>query len=712
MRTTALQAFAQGVQAGGLRSLFQELYLIGIAHEVKEWEPKTVDDTHSEEVRRTQDVNLLRQAFDELKKHSKSDSLPSLTLRVAVVRNGQKRILPVDKRGGAKSKIVWQCTIRTFNTALQALAMSKLQIKNLNLFNDPDLQQCSIACEQLDEIDWNNPGLTESLAALESLSISTCTRVVKFYKDYYETDDESELATSRSAAERQAEAEDASNFVGLSKLLSLCAGLENLELHYLYIRPTGGPSTISRSWGEKILQHVVDLERLPNLKRCRLRGFTIRETDLLEFIKRTRVRDLSLETPICGVKMPTPASLLLLTRHLDLFLPFFDLTAPLFPPTGPTQQAQADPLSSQTSHRCLLTDSSSALRPQPLPTDDSPDAVNKLPESGSINAILRAHCRTKLYVKPIYWTSDQLRLLGCQFSLNERPPKQRRDTAEPDNTPRVAQDKKASKSQPSRDLIRAARQMCTLSIPGFKRAAMHELLVAHGFQCQKSDQLSFRFSRRTVCSVLTDGVWSLNTAAPSLAYIDLYNLESLRKKRICHSKESTRGNRPVAALRKKKLRHHKPSNDAEDPYILAILIALAQEQRRMQQKQQKQQQKQQKQQKPQKQQKQPNEQKQKQQKQTTSAGEEGHKVSLIGVRWASPRTLYFYTAWIPSTFLDKLDRPSQFSPSRSISVSYHAVSLMGPKAPANLQTRLRRLLDDHKQQSTMEGLRTDDVKQG
>jgi hypothetical protein len=44
-----------------------------------------------------------------------------------------------------------------------------------------------------------------------------------------------------------------------------------------------------------------------------------------------------------------------------------------------------------------------------------------VPEPASINAILREHCRTRLYVHPIAWTTDQPRLLGCQFVRKALP---------------------------------------------------------------------------------------------------------------------------------------------------------------------------------------------------------------------------------------------------------------------------------------------------
>jgi hypothetical protein len=60
----------------------------------------------------------------------------------------------------------------------------------------------------------------------------------------------------------------------------------------------------------------------------------------------------------------------------------------------------------------------------------SPTAVAK-PEPGSINAILREHCRTRLFVAPIIWTSEQLRLLECRFDFRAvpHPPREKVDAS-------------------------------------------------------------------------------------------------------------------------------------------------------------------------------------------------------------------------------------------------------------------------------------------
>lgn len=58
-----------------------------------------------------------------------------------------------------------------------------------------------------------------------------------------------------------------------------------------------------------------------------------------------------------------------------------------------------------------------------------------------------------------------------------------------------------------------------------------------------------------------------------------------------------------------------------------------------------------------------------------------------------PRTaaqeMYLYTACIPATFLDKLDQPSRFSPSETITIAYCALPLRQPMLLYRLALALR-----------------------
>lgn len=66
-----------------------------------------------------------------------------------------------------------------------------------------------------------------------------------------------------------------------------------------------------------------------------------------------------------------------------------------------------------------------------------------------------------------------------------------------------------------------------------------------------------------------------------------------------------------------------------------------------------------------------------------------NKVLLLAIPGINGRNVYFYTALIPSSFLDKFDRPSQFSRSCAVLVSYYRIPLISPEM---LPRKLQRIL--------------------
>lgn len=285
-----LGLFANGIQAGGLRHLLQDLTITGIANEEYTAPNKAPGDPR-----------LLSRAFQELASTNRDKSPSLLSLRVAVATKNEERIPPAKSIGMFVWKRVWQSTADTFITAFQALAASSLPIECLNIFNGSEQQRCSLASDQLNKINWSDAGLARSLASVQSLSISLSCRALEFYEDEDEQeynwendileDNETE-PPERDRDELRAEAEDDDNFTGLAKLLKLLGQLQTFELHYLHIHNV----LPIDSQDERLFQHVAGLANLPTLKWCRLRGIIVREEHLLAFIKGTSVNELLLET--------------------------------------------------------------------------------------------------------------------------------------------------------------------------------------------------------------------------------------------------------------------------------------------------------------------------------------------------------------------------------------------------------------------------------
>jgi hypothetical protein len=116
------------------------------------------------------DVSLLSEAFRNIVANSRTGKLLSLSLEVVVYRDDAEQRLPPLEGGGWR--FIWQSAADTFHTALRSLAASNLLIEKLNIFNDRQLQRCSLPFNEVGSIDFEHKGLATSLASLKSLSVS------------------------------------------------------------------------------------------------------------------------------------------------------------------------------------------------------------------------------------------------------------------------------------------------------------------------------------------------------------------------------------------------------------------------------------------------------------------------------------------------------------------------------------------------------------
>lgn len=171
---------------------------------------------------------------------------------------------------------------------MRELTATKLKIKSLNLFNDSGPNDHSLFCDHLDAFDWNGRDLVESLLSLKSLS-------VRMSMQPFPLRDIIQAATlRRRTLERQESPRSESSFTGIANIVRHCPQLENLDIICNTPSPNSWiPRFISDS--ERILQHLNDLETLPVLKCLTICGICIRAEDLLKFIERTRIRELSIE---------------------------------------------------------------------------------------------------------------------------------------------------------------------------------------------------------------------------------------------------------------------------------------------------------------------------------------------------------------------------------------------------------------------------------
>ncbi|KAI3260490.1 hypothetical protein CBS147309_7597 [Penicillium roqueforti] len=341
-----------------------------------------------------------------------------------------------------------------------------------------------------------------------------------------------------------------------------------------------------------------------------------------------------------------------------------------------------------------------AQRPHPSQSESltmyPPTTVRGLPQPDSIQAILRDNCGTRLYVRPIAWTSNQLRLLTCQF----RPQKERRPQ-NPQTQPasqdpgfhgdRAADDAvqiKPVKGRSRRAMI-SANHLAGRFALDVKKAAVKTILGTYDIEYSDSDNLQFYFNRRAVARIRTEGVFTNNSVAPNLAYITFGKIQLLREKHVSYTppRKRNRSNEPGFRVWEKKLKLLEPQNPVEDPYIVAILIALAQGQRRAQQ-----------------QESQGADSEIKPENQTSHVDADitssansrtadscslsteqmarntanSFKVQVLAHSGIVADTLYVYTANIDSEFLDKFDEPSHYSPSCPVTIKHSRVPLTSP----------------------------------
>ncbi|UKZ61470.1 uncharacterized protein TrAtP1_002736 [Trichoderma atroviride] len=265
------------------------------------------------------------------------------------------------------------------------------------------------------------------------------------------------------------------------------------------------------------------------------------------------------------------------------------------------------------------------------------------PEPLSINGLLRQHSRHRLFVTPLQWKPLQLELLGCRFTIGKAGKAGRTRNKDSSFDPDLLADSA---------ICAALSRIRCLATPSFKRYAMQTMLQGCGMRLDAYSSLDFYFNQLAVATLQTDGVFVCNSCPFGgwLAFLDL-PLVSERRDNSIKSTHFKRVNNPGYAIRQRRLRNIQPTNKAEDPYIAAVLIALAQEQRR--------------------------------QRADAAAKNQGpsiespkhFKVHVLALSELKVASLYFYTARIPSTFLDRLDSPSLHIPSKPFRVSYHRIFL-------------------------------------
>ncbi|KAF5018299.1 hypothetical protein F66182_9724 [Fusarium sp. NRRL 66182] len=288
LTSSSLNEFVQHVQ---FSEPIHELTLVGIHHDDGTRVPKEPPATREEL------LELLTRGFTAIAQGD-STCLTSLHLRIDVggsLRSGHRPKPKTELELRSTSKSAWECTNDTFFLALQALTASRLPVQSLNMFNDTDMKLFGLASDQLDTIDWDSPDVVHVFSSLKTLSANISTPVFAFRQTKGQNGNPDWLGrvTEWTGPQVRAEAEKESNFDSLARLVQKCPRLEDFEYRWLGIPLPGLPDLKGFTFpGWKILHYLSQASNLPKLKRCTFRHQITRDSDVLEFIKRTKPTEL------------------------------------------------------------------------------------------------------------------------------------------------------------------------------------------------------------------------------------------------------------------------------------------------------------------------------------------------------------------------------------------------------------------------------------
>ncbi|KAJ5566754.1 hypothetical protein N7535_006060 [Penicillium sp. DV-2018c] len=213
-------------------------------------------------------------------------------------------------------------------------------------------------------------------------------------------------------------------------------------------------------------------------------------------------------------------------------------------------------------------------------------------EPQPLASLMRYH--RELFVDPLFWTSRHLDLVGCRFKWL----KQTEYTG--DNTVmHQAQNKDGTHKSTDFDQepVRLptsdpsdARRLATISAATAKLGSLYRILVYEGsaFEvlCESGPKFYFAgqgihrpkypvFRRRK-----KDNQPSENETQSLIGYFDYLDLFYGRKERLQPMGHPTYNNAPVARIFEKRLAQITPANWKEDPYLVCILLSIAQLQER------------------------------------------------------------------------------------------------------------------------------------
>ncbi|KAH8820113.1 hypothetical protein F5884DRAFT_38107 [Xylogone sp. PMI_703] len=226
----------------------------------------------------------------------------------------------------------------------------------------------------------------------------------------------------------------------------------------------------------------------------------------------------------------------------------------------------------------MLLQTSSMKPSESLPESETSSILAAL----SINQLARRYCRERLLVDPLEWTDRQLTLLQCSFE--DPTPGPSNLPGDPPDTLILINGSIYVNGRFYIDHVACSRALTTRTGYRWRDGKMRGILAGDDAPFIAMDNLHFYFCDRWIRKLPCVGFYlgdenSYSAAAsglvpPVVAYVDDSRIPELRSKR-CIARVSRRSSRPTEAISRLKLKKLIPSEPLHDPYIVAVLIAVA-----------------------------------------------------------------------------------------------------------------------------------------
>ncbi|KAK6823178.1 hypothetical protein RU639_006030 [Aspergillus parasiticus] len=215
---------------------------------------------HGQTIAEQRAVTLLQWALMHLRVNTGHGLLESLTLTIETETH---------PRGPWKS--VWEAAAKLFRVTTVALGRSKLHVKEIDIFSSID--HCSLACGEIAKV----LNLFESLKNTKAMSLSLSHQQSKIQED----------------VQMLPPAIGRGNTQAITCLLNMCPKLESLHLHWYNLGIFN--LTQAQKDGQHFFDRIADSCPIGRLKYCTLQGIRTSEQKLHYFLRRPRLRSLTME---------------------------------------------------------------------------------------------------------------------------------------------------------------------------------------------------------------------------------------------------------------------------------------------------------------------------------------------------------------------------------------------------------------------------------